>query len=221
MKYKAVIFDLDGTLLNTLGDLTDSVNRALGHYGYPPRTREEVRRFIGDGVHMLITRCLPEGVKDESTVTEVEKHFDRYYSREGLVKHTVAYDGIEALLDRLIAEGVTVSVASNKDDTAVKTIIPHFFGERFYRQEGTKSFKERKPSTVVAERATEGLSFSKEEMLFVGDTEVDMKTAAAYGIDFLAVAWGFRDFERLAELGCKHIARTPSEAEEIIFKMGV
>ena len=221
MKYKAVIFDLDGTVLNTLGDLTEGVNKALSHYSYPPRTQEEIRRFIGDGVHMLITRCLPEGVKDEETVTRVEQYFDRYYSKEGLVKYTMPYEGIESLLDAIKAAGVTICIASNKDDSAVKAIIPHFFGDRFYRQEGTRNFKERKPATVIVDRATEGLNFSKEELLFVGDTEVDMKTAAAYGIDFLAVSWGFRDFDRLVELGCEHIAKTPSEAKEIIFKMGV
>lgn len=220
MTYKAVIFDLDGTLLNTLGDLTEGVNRALSRFSFPPRSKEEVRRFIGDGVKLLIKRCLPEGAGDEATVEKVLKCFDGYYSREGLTKYTEPYEGIYELLSFLESENIKLCVASNKSDAAVKTIIPFFFGDRFLCFEGTQSFDERKPKPTLVKRVLKKSEVSEGDALFVGDSEIDFKTAKNCGMDFLAVSWGFRDYEKLAALPCPFIAKTPYEAIQIIKKMG-
>lgn len=190
MKYGTVIFDLDGTLLDTLGDLTGAVNSVLSGFSFPALDREGVRRRIGDGLAMLMRRCLPEDVDDATLQTAIER-FRSYYAVH-LLDSTVPYNGIEDTLRGLKAAGIQIAVATNKDEPNAKKLIGHFFPQSFAAVCGMCEGRRRKPATDIPFAALKGGSLSG-RVLFVGDSQTDFLTASGSGFDFAGVKWGYGD----------------------------
>ena len=209
MKYQLVIFDLDGTLLNTLEDLTDSVNYVLWKHGYPERTREEVRSFVGDGIHKLMERSLPEGTLP-FVVEECFQEFIPYYKVHCADK-TRPYEGIPELLGRLRAAGTRVAVVSNKADYAAKELCSRYFPGTFDEVVGERMGIHRKPAPDSVHEVIRLLGVSKEETVYIGDSDVDVQTAKNAGIDGIFVAWGFKGEEFLRKAGAEKIVTTPEE----------
>ncbi len=210
LPYKAVLFDLDGTLLDTLDDLADAVNYALSRFSYPLRTREEVRAFVGNGVRLLIVRALPEGEGD-ARVDEVLAVFKTYYADHARVK-TAPYSGISSLLRRLFDAGVRVGVVSNKFDAAVRELSAFYFGDLVPLAIGEQAGIPKKPAPDALLAAMEALGVSRGETVYIGDSEVDAETAARAGLPLIAVLWGFRDRAQLAAAGATCFA---ADAEEL------
>ena len=195
MKYDLVIFDLDGTLLNTLADLAYAANAALQEYGFPTRTTEEVRTFIGNGVARLIRRAVPEGTSDE-TIAEVLRRFKAIYT-ENVNVHTVPYPGIPELLDHLRAAGIKCAVNSNKVDNAVQLLCDAHFDGRFDLALGEREGIPKKPAPDGAQYIMRALGITPERTLYVGDGDADLLTAQNAGIDCAWVSWGYRRREEL------------------------
>lgn len=214
MKYKAIIFDLDGTLLNTLDDLAGSVNFALENCGYPKRSVDEVRRFIGNGVIRLMQRATPDGLTDE----EQEKCFRVFRSHylEHMKDNTAPFGGISDLLDKLKEQGIPTAVVSNKLHSGVVGLCDEFFGGKLSCAFGVENESERKPSPANVFKALAKLNVKAEEALYVGDSEVDVQTADNAGLDCLGVTWGYRDREELLEAGAEFIADNPMEILNVI-----
>ncbi len=185
MKYKTVVFDLDGTLIDTLGDLTASVNFALSGFSFSAMSKEDVRLRIGDGLRKLMERCLPEGADDE-TVKKSMELFKSYYA-ENLLVCSKPYDGIERVLERLKKSGVRLAVASNKDEPMVKTLIERFFPDVFDAKCGMTAGRTPKPASDIPNAAVG----EDKDVLFIGDSETDYNTAKACGYTFLGVRWGY------------------------------
>ncbi len=204
---RAVIFDLDGTLLDTLDDLAAAVNHALQSCGYPARTRDEVRAFIGNGVIRLMQRAVPKGVS--------QPEFDRCFAlfREHYLSHmndhTRVFDGILPLLGTLRARGVKTAVVSNKLHAGVTGLCSAYFGEQLSCAIGVTEESERKPAPVNVLRAMKTLGVSAEETLYVGDSEVDVQTAANAGLRCVGAAWGYRDRQTLLQAGAWKLIDTP------------
>ena len=209
MKYKGVIFDLDGTLLDTLEDLTDSVNRVLAARGFPTHTVDEYRYFIGDGTAMLITRALPEEERTVETVRSCLHAYFEDYGHNWNVK-TRPYDGIPEMLDALTERGLKVAVLSNKQHEFTKRCVAHFLPNWTFevvlgqRDEGT-----RKPDPAGALEVAERLNIPPGGVLYVGDSAIDMKTAIAAGMFPVGVCWGFRPVEELQDGGAQALIERP------------
>ncbi len=206
-KYDTVIFDLDGTLLDTLEDLANSTNFALRKMGFPERSIEEVRQFVGNGVKMLITRAIPDGADDESAEKTLAL-FKEHYSAHSQV-HTKPYDGVLELLDRLIALGFRIAVVSNKIESVVKTLCRQYFGERISVAIGDKEGIAKKPAPDTVNEALAHLYTHHFDAVYIGDSEVDIKTAENAKMDCISVTWGFRDEKFLSENGAKNFAHNP------------
>lgn len=211
---KAVIFDLDGTLLNTLEDLTDSVNASLGQFGFPTRKIEEVRTFVGNGIHKLIERAVPEG----STENEIENVFDAF--REHYLVHcqdkTKPYDGISSMLDTLIQMGYALAIVSNKADAAVKKLSADYFSNQITVAIGEKEGVKRKPAPDSVYEALRELGVAKEEAIYVGDSDVDIATAKNAGLPCISVTWGFREEAFLNAMKPDYLIHTPEEIFKIL-----
>lgn len=218
MKYNTVVFDLDGTLLNTLEDLMDAVNYALDQYGYPKRTLEEIRNFVGNGVRKLIQRALPDGIQ-ETDVDGILAVFRKYYSAHCEDK-TCAYEGVVTLLEQLKDKGFKLAIVSNKLDSAVKSLNESYFSEYVQAAIGEKEGIRRKPAPDMVENALAQLGSSKKEAVYVGDSEVDIQTAANAGLYCISVTWGFRDVEFLRKNGAAVIADTPGQVYDMIIHLG-
>ena len=190
MRFKAVIFDLDGTLLNTLGDLRNAVNHALSRFGLPQRTTEEVRLFIGNGVRNLIMRAMPEGSSDED-LSKALGYFREYYNSH-LNVETKPYDGIIKLLETLRDAGVRVCINSNKYDAALKELCAFHFSGLYIQAEGESETCPRKPDPSAALMLAEACGTAASEMAYIGDSNVDIRTAANAGMTPVYVSWGFR-----------------------------
>lgn len=209
-----ILFDMDGTILDTLDDLCDSVNVILREKGYPERSREEIRRFVGNGARVLIDRAMPE----ESSEAEREEALERYkayYEAHCEIK-TKPYDGVAALMRTLRSEGKKVAVISNKPDAAVRKLCASQFPGCVDAAVGDTPERRRKPAPDNVFAAIERLGGRKEDAVYVGDSEVDAETARAAGIPLVAVSWGFRDREELLRAGAETIADT---AEELMRKL--
>ena len=214
MNIKAVIWDLDGTLLNTLDDLAASTNAALMQQGMPTRTTDEVRAFLGNGVRNLMIQAVPGGEENpafEAVIAGFVAHYAEH-SRD----HTKPYDGIIDLLDELDAMGVRQAIVSNKIDFAVKELSRIYFGERMRSAVGDDPSRRKKPAPDSVWEAMRQLGVTAEETVYVGDSDVDVITARNAGIPCVAVCWGFRSVECLQEAGAEHIAHTPQELLEMI-----
>ena len=216
MSYKAVLFDMDGTLLDTLEDLCDSTNHALAQMGYPLRGIEEIRRFIGNGAEKQIRRAVPEGTS-EGKIMETLAAFRAYYQDHCQIK-TKVYDGLLDMLSELKEKGVKMAVVSNKPDAAVKKLSREYFGDRLDYAIGPSDGVRCKPYPDMAEEALKALGVEKKDAVFVGDSEVDVQTGLNAGLDVIAVSWGFRSREVVIEAGAKMIADDAGELEKLILE---
>ncbi len=216
MSYKAVLFDMDGTLLDTLEDLCDSTNHALAQMGYPLRGIEEIRRFIGNGAEKQIRRAVPEGTS-EGKIMETLAAFRAYYQDHCQIK-TKVYDGLLDVLSELKEKGVKMAVVSNKPDAAVKKLSREYFGDRLDYAIGPSDGVRCKPYPDMAEEALKALGVEKKDAVFVGDSEVDVQTGLNAGLDVIAVSWGFRSRQVVIEAGAKMIADDASELEKLILE---
>lgn len=194
-----IVFDLDGTLLDTLEDLTDSVNEAIGRFGFPERSVEEIRSFVGNGIAKLIERVLPEGTKDPH-YEEILKVFREYYALHCKDK-TKPYDGILRMLEQLREQGYRMAVVSNKFDAAVKELCALYFGDRILTAVGESEKVRKKPAPDAVYRVLEELSVSSEQAVYVGDSDVDLATAKNVPMTCISVTWGFRSRQQLLEAG--------------------
>ena len=211
---KAVIFDLDGTLLDTLADLTNAVNHLLRSHDMPQRSVAEVRSFLGNGAREVILMSLPEKLDDET----FEKYLAEYvkYYRENSAIETKPYDGVLDILDELRAMGIATAVVSNKPDTAVRLLSEKYFGDRIDFALGDKVGIARKPSPEPVLYAMRELGC--DSAVFVGDSEVDVLTARRAGLPCVSVTWGFRDRELLEECGAEVFAADALELKKAIFE---
>ena len=203
------IFDLDGTLLDTLQDLKASTNHALRSYGLPERTTEEVRQFVGNGVRKLIERAVPENTPQE-VLEAVFADFRKHYM-DHCLDATAPYPGIIDMLRRLKAQGKRMAIVSNKLDPAVKELNERFFKEYIDLAVGESDTVRRKPAPDMVNTILQTLGITKEEMVYVGDSEVDLQTARNAGVGCISVLWGFRDKEILIANGATTFAKTPEE----------
>ena len=206
-----ILWDLDGTLLDTLDDLADSVNYALSCGGFPPRTREEVRAFVGNGARRLIHLALPEEKKDaEDGILSL---FQAYY-KENAEHKTCPYAGVVEVLSAL-KEKHPMAIVSNKPDAAVKVLCDRYFPGIYARGEQAGCPRKPAPDMVRAAMADLGV----EGCIYIGDSEVDVLTAKNAGVPCLSVLWGFRDEEVLAKAGAKAMCREPSQLIDCIEKL--
>lgn len=208
-----ILFDLDGTLLNSLEDLRDSVNYVLGQYGLPQRSLEEIRSFVGNGARRLIALSLP-GKPDDPDVDQVLKEYQAYYATHSQIK-TRPYDGIERALAK-VAEKYPVAVVSNKPDIAVKPLCRDYFPGVYALGEVPECPRKPAPDMLRVAMKTLGV----DTCVYVGDSEVDVLTAANAGVPCLSVLWGFRDKETLRLAGgkyfCDEVSKMPQMLEEIV-----
>lgn len=209
---KFVIFDLDGTLLNTLEDLKDSTNFALRKFNYPVRSLEEVRNFVGNGVKKLIERAVP---KDCTNTDECLECFKKYYS-QNMYNKTAPYDGIIEVLRELRKNGVKIGVVSNKFDSAVKELCGKYFKDLIDVAIGQSDNTAKKPAPDGVFKAMEILGAAKDVTVYAGDSDVDVQTAKNAGLPCIGVTWGFRDRENLAGANC--IIDKPSDIIEVLKK---
>jgi phosphoglycolate phosphatase len=209
--FRAIIFDLDGTLLDTLADIGDSVNLMLAEYGFPGHTTDDYRRFIGNGIRMLVTRALPiEGRSEELVAACVRRAREIYW--ENWNRKTQPYDGITDLLDRLKARGLPLAVLSNKPhDFTVRYVKAYFDRWDFKVVMGQNDHFPVKPDPASALDIARQMGLSPQSYLFVGDSAVDVKTADAAGMHAVGVAWGFKGPQELRESGCRTLVDHPLE----------
>ena len=214
-RYKTVIFDLDGTLLDTLEDLTDAVNYALEAYKMPLRTIEEVRNFVGNGVRKLMLQAVPDGEKNPS-FEEIFSLFKEYYG-EHCNDKTGPYKGILELMEELRKQGYVMGIVSNKIDSAVKELNSMYFADYIQVAIGEKEGVQRKPAPDTVFAALQELGMEKETAIYIGDSEVDLATARNAGIPCISVLWGFREREFLEECGADMFAETPKDISDFLF----
>ena len=214
MGYKAIIWDLDGTLLDTLQDLADAVNHSLEAYGRPVRTKEEIRAIVGRGIRNLVENAVPTGT-DPATTDAVFGEFCTYYAAHS-ADSTAPYAGIPDMLEKVSRAGVKMAIVSNKADFAVQDLVMRYFGEEITLAVGAREDIPKKPAPDMVEYALARLGVTKAEAAYVGDSEVDVLTARNTGMDCLAVDWGFRSRETLREAGAERIFSTPQELMESI-----
>lgn len=213
-KYDTVVFDLDGTLLDTIDDLSDSVNFALSEEGFACRTVSEVKSFVGNGIIKLIERSVPEGVSEEERLRTLEA-FKRHYAANCENK-TKPYVGILKLLDDLRSEGFKIAVVSNKIDSAVSVLCEKYFGARIDFCVGDREGLARKPAPDAVLEALKKLSSTPERAVYIGDSDVDIKTAENAGMTCISVSWGFRSRDFLLLNGASVIADKPSDIYKIL-----
>lgn len=214
--YKAVIFDLDGTLLDTLQDLYESANKMLLYGGYPLRTIDEIRQFVGNGMKNLVKRCLPRGVNEEER-EKLYEVFRQIYS-ENMENNTCPYDGIVECLESLKDMGVISVVVSNKNHDAVKNLCQKYFGSLVADSYGVREGVSPKPDKKMVENALKDFSLKEDECIFVGDSETDILTSKNAGIKSVGVLWGFRSREVLEKTGADEIIDTPCGIVKLIKK---
>lgn len=214
---KAVIFDMDGTLLDTLEDLYRSTNAVLVRYGFPERTLEEVREFVGNAARNLMRQAIPQG-EDNPHFEECIRAFQIYYGAH-LNDHTEPYDGIPELLERLSGEGAPMAIVSNKPDFAVRELNERYFAGLIPVAIGESERVRRKPAPDTVEQAAERLGVRLRDCIYVGDSEVDLLTAKNCGIPCVSVTWGFRSRELLLSLGAEHLAEDTEELYRMLQEM--
>lgn len=189
---KLVIFDLDGTLLDTIADLAAAANHALQKAGFPVYDTETIRTFVGNGISKLLERALPEGARTAENVERLRTDFVPYYDAHN-AEQSKPYPGVAALLLRLQERGMMLAVASNKYQAATEKLVAHYFPAiRFVKVMGQREGVPVKPDPTIVFDIMEAAGLGKEDVLYVGDSGVDMQTAHNAGVDAVAVSWGFR-----------------------------
>lgn len=211
--YNTVIFDLDGTLLNTIEDLMDSTNYALNKYNYPSRSLSEIISFVGNGVGVLIKKAMPND--NNNDYEEVLTTFKTYYETHNMIK-TKPYEGIIFLIKELKKENIKMAIVSNKFQKAVEEICLPLFGDYIPIMYGESDGIRRKPYPDMVKKAMLMLKATPKETVYVGDSEVDVATAINTGIDIIGVDWGFRGKAKLKALGVTKIALKPSDIKILI-----
>jgi phosphoglycolate phosphatase len=216
MKYKAVLFDMDGTVLDTLGDLAAAVNHTLREFSMPERSIAEVAAALSNGAAYLIAHTVPAGTPKELT-DKVLAAYAPYYDAHCDIL-TGPYDGIVPLMEKLRDRGVKLAVISNKQDTAVKPLAEKYFPGLLEIAVGESTEVRRKPNPDAVLAALRHIGVEREDAIYVGDTEVDLQTARNAGMECASVDWGFRTREQLVEIGAEHIFDTVQELEEYLLK---
>lgn len=216
MAYKAAIFDMDGTILNTLQDLQNATNYALREHNFPERTYEEVRNFVGNGVQKLIERALPEGSSDE-TVQSVLASFKTYYKVHS-TDTTAPYEGIPEAIKKLREAGIKTAVVSNKPDFGVQDLVKDFFPNLFDAALGEKAGIAKKPAPDMVNSALDSLAVSKADSVYIGDSDVDFMTAKNSGLSFIGCSWGFKGRSFLEKLGAGTIVDNAEQLVQEILK---
>ncbi len=214
MKFKAIIFDLDGTLLDTLEDLKDSMNHALNSCGYESITLNQARSYVGNGVQRFLELSLPQG-KDNKDFNECLKLFKTHYSGN-MENKTKPYEGVLELLQQIKSRGHKTAIVSNKFDDAVKQICPKYFNGYIDVAIGESEKVMKKPAPDSVYIALKELGCEKSHACYVGDSDVDANTAMNADIEFIGVSWGFRDKELLYLLGATKVIDNPEQLLELI-----
>lgn len=210
---KLVIFDLDGTLVNTIDDLAMSTNYALRQHGYPEHELTAYRYFVGNGITKLIERALPENARQEKIISRLRSEFITYYQQHK-TDLSQPYPGIPELLHHLHSQGILLAVASNKYHQGTTELIRHFFGDSLFsivlgQREGTPA----KPDPAIVQEILAATAISNSEALYVGDSGVDIQTARNSNVSSIGVSWGFRSREELETNGADRIANMPRDIE--------
>jgi phosphoglycolate phosphatase len=219
MSGKAVLFDLDGTLLNTLEDLAEAMNRVLRERGFPTHGLDAYRYFVGNGSWMLVKRALPESSREDEQVQSGLDAFLRDYGKNWRVK-TQPYDGVPAMLDGLAERGLKMAILSNKRDEITKKSVSQLLSRwSFDAVRGQRDEVPVKPNPTVALKIAEELRILPEEFVYLGDSAVDMKTAVAAGMFPVGALWGFRTEEELLAGGARVLISRPLELLEVISKL--
>lgn len=208
---KLIVFDLDGTLLNSIGDLAVSSNTILKKFGYPEHDVSEYCYMVGDGIPKLIERALPESARIPQVLEPFEKEFLAYYALHK-AEQTKPYPGIVEMLERLLEHGIMLAVASNKEHRLTEELVATYFGtDVFSCVSGKRSGVPPKPDPAVVDAIIRSAGVKKEEVIYVGDTSVDMFTARNCGVLAIGVSWGFRTRQELQESGANEIIDLPEE----------
>ncbi|MFC1676797.1 HAD family hydrolase [Planctomycetota bacterium] len=216
MNFKAVLFDLDGTLLDTLGDLADSANAALAELGFAGHPVESYRYFVGDGMDMLVRRILPSESLDEQTISRCLSAIKEQYSRRWADK-TKPYPGVSELLSALDQRQIAKTILSNKPHEFTVLTVEKLLGDfSFDIVRGVSDETPKKPDPAGALRIAEELSVEPAEILYLGDTDTDMRTANAADMYAAGVLWGFREAEELKANGAKTLLETPLDALKLL-----
>ena len=214
MRYEAVLYDMDGTVLNTLTDLASAVNYTLRSFGQPEVSRQKVRASLGSGAALLLRRCLPEEVSQER-LEEILRVYKPYYAANCNIK-TQPYDGIVSLMERLKERGIKQAIVSNKPDGAVKELAGVFFPGLIEEAVGESETVKRKPDPAAVLAAAKLLGAVPEKCVYIGDSEEDVLTAKNAGMDGISVTWGFRDEAQLINAGARQLAHSVEELEKIL-----
>ena len=214
MRYRLVIFDLDGTILDTLEDLAAAGNHALSVCGMPQRTVDEVRQFVGNGIRRYLQRAVPEGTPD-AEIDRVHEAFTAYYSVH-YADRTAPYPGIPALLQKLREAGIRTAVVSNKPDYGVQSLCAQYFPGLFDAAAGEREGVRRKPAPDAVDAVLASLEIPREEAVYIGDSDVDIDTARNAGMPCISVSWGFRSAAFLQEHGASQIVDDAAALEKLL-----
>ncbi|MBQ7119609.1 MAG: HAD family hydrolase [Oscillospiraceae bacterium] len=214
MAIKAVLFDLDGTLLNTLSDLTDSVNFMLENFGFPTHSEQKIRSIVGHGVKNLISRALPPDASEELFEKALSTYKAHYETNQ--INKTAPYAGIPAMLRELKSRGIKLAIVSNKHNEATQFLSRHYFGDLIDFTIGNCDFLEKKPAPDMANYVLDKLDISKNEAVFAGDAETDILTAKNAGLPCITVTWGFRDRDELIGSGAEIFVDEPKDFISVI-----
>lgn len=214
MKYKAIIFDLDGTILDTLDDLMISVNYALNSYNLPIRTKEEIRSFVGNGIQKLIERAIPNDTQNSIT-DKVFATFKKYYAVH-CADNTKPYADILKVLDTLKNKGYLLAVVSNKADFAVQTLCNTYFNKTFDYVVGAKDNIAKKPAPDSVNEVIKHFNLTATDCVYIGDSEVDIATAINANTDCISVSWGFRDSDFLKQSKAQIIIHSPLDILDLV-----
>lgn len=212
MRYKAVLFDMDGTVLDTLADLTNAVNHILKMYGMPPRTPREVAGFLGNGAAFLLSKAVSDGTSDEQ-LREMLRVYQPWYDSHCAIL-TAPYPGIVPLMEALKEAGVRQAVISNKQDSAVRQLAAQHFPGLLETAVGESATVRRKPNPDAVLAALREMAVKPEDAVYVGDTEVDLRTAENAGLACAVVGWGFRTEEELRRAGAGQVFQSAAELQD-------
>ena len=216
MKYQAVLFDMDGTVLDTLDDLCDSINHSLVEFSLPQVSREHVRQCLGNGAAFLVSHSIPAGSSPELEA-DVLAFYKPWYDAHCLIK-TAPYEGILPMMQSLKEQGLRLAIISNKPDRAVQELSDAFFPGLLELSVGESPSVRRKPAPDTVLTAASQIGLSVDQCVYVGDSEVDLQTARNAGMDCISVTWGFRDEAQLIEAGASVLVRTPEELESLLLR---
>ena len=216
MKYQAVLFDMDGTVLDTLDDLFDSINHSLAEFSLPPVSREHVRQCLGNGAAFLVSHSIPADCSPDLEA-DVLAFYKPWYDAHCFIK-TAPYEGILPMMQYLKEQGLRLAIISNKPDRAVQELSDAFFPGLLELSVGESPSVRRKPAPDTVLTAASQIGLSVDQCVYVGDSEVDLQTARNAGMDCISVTWGFRDETQLIEAGASVLVRTPEDLESLLLR---